>query len=191
LKLSALLACGAVAGAWASPDALNWQPTLAWSQPWRWFTAAWIHLGMWHLGANLVGLALIALLGVRASTNASDALAWLLAWPLTHLALLLQPSLVRYAGLSGVLHAGVVIVGVRLLRGSRGSRRGVGTAILAGVALKLLLEEPWRGPLRSVAHWDFAVAPAAHVAGAAAGGLCALLLARGGRRGPQGLGSPQ
>jgi len=42
--------------------------------------------------------------------------------------------------------------------------------------LKLLSEAPWRGATQAVVGWDFALAPMAHVSGAASGLLCALLL---------------
>lgn len=179
LLLTAGLAAGALLG-WffGSAEAWNWQPGLAATQPWRWFSAAWVHLSSAHLGANLAGLAVIGWLGVRARVTGTDALAWAAAWPLTHLALLAQPALQRYAGLSGVLHAGVVVVALRLWRSSIPREHVLGMAVVAGVAIKLLLEEPWQGALRRTPLWDFAVAPAAHLAGALAGALCALVLAR-------------
>lgn len=172
-----MLGAGAIAALAIDDTHWVWQPALAWAQPWRWWTAAWVHLSTMHLLANLAGLALVALLGWRAAASRADALAWAVAWPLTHLLLLAQPSLARYAGLSGVLHAGVVVAAVRLARGDPGPQRTVGAALLAGVALKLLLEEPWQGALRRTAEWDIAVAPAAHVAGAFAGALCAVAAA--------------
>ena len=49
----------------------------------------------------------------RAAASAA-ALAWALAWPLTHLALLAEPALLRYGGLSGVLRAGAAVAAVAL-----------------------------------------------------------------------------
>ncbi|HEY0858541.1 MAG TPA: hypothetical protein VGE16_15865, partial [Albitalea sp.] len=54
-------------------------------------------------------------------------------------------------------------------------RRRVGLALLAGLALKVLLEAPWAGALRHPHGWDIAVAPLAHASGALAGLLCALI----------------
>ncbi len=71
-----------------------------------------------------------------------------MAWPLTQLGLLLQPSLLHYGGLSGVLHAGVVIAALGLLQRESGLRRAVGWLILGGVALKVGMEQPWQGGLR-------------------------------------------
>lgn len=172
--MAGTLGVGAVAGIGADSARWHWTPALATSELWRWWTAAWVHWSHWHLMANLAGLAVVGLLGWRAGAGRTDAWAWAVAWPLTHGALLLQPALHRYGGLSGVLHAGVVIVAVRLAWATPGPRRAIGAALLAGVALKLLLEEPWRGALRQSAGWDIAIAPAAHVCGAVAGALCAL-----------------
>jgi rhomboid family GlyGly-CTERM serine protease len=174
LVVACVLGAGAVAGIGVDSAGWTWVPAMATSEPWRWWTAAWVHWSHGHLLANLAGLAVVGLLGWRAGAAPSDAWAWAAAWPLTHGALMLQPALQRYGGLSGVLHAGVVIVAVRLAWGSPGPRRAIGAALLAGVALKLLLEEPWRGALRHSADWDIAIAPAAHVSGAVAGALCAL-----------------
>lgn len=175
IALTAVLCSGALVAALVDPTALDWQPALAASQPWRWWTAAWVHLSPMHLAANLLGTALLAALGWAARCEVRDAAAWLLAWPLTHLGLLLQPELAHYGGLSGVLHAGVVVAAIGLARRDSGARRALGLALLAGVAIKLLFERPWQGTLRELPGWDIAIAPAAHVCGALAGALCAVL----------------
>lgn len=116
--LCALAGAGALLTALAGePAALRWQPERAWTQPWRWWTAAWVHLSTLHLVANLAGTALVAALGPAAGCGRRAALAWAAAWPLTHGALLAQPALAFYGGLSGVLHAAVAVAAVQLLRG--------------------------------------------------------------------------
>ena len=160
---------------------LDWQPALALQQPWRCITAAWVHLSSQHLLGNLVGAVLVAAYGSSAGCGRRAALAWALAWPLTHAALLLQPALLHYGGLSGLMHAGVAVASWQLLRGERGQRRAVGAAVLAMMALKLLLEAPWQGgPLRHDSGWDIAIAPLAHSTGALAGLLCAWACGVGG-----------
>lgn len=182
LALCALAAIGAGAG-WLLPAAgLDWQPSLAAGEPWRLWTAAFVHWSPLHLGANLAGCAVLAGFGMAAVVPQRAALAWLLAWPLTHAALLAQPALAHYGGLSGVLHAGVAVVAVVLLA-RPGRARAIGAAVTAGLLAKLLLERPWAGPLSHPAGWDIAVAPLAHAAGAAAGALCALALGLGRRPG--------
>lgn len=162
---------------------LGWSPALAWQEPWRWWSAAWVHLSGRHLVANLVGLLLVALLGLAVRAGWRAAAAWALAWPLTHLMLLAQPALARYGGLSGVLHAGVAVAALQLWRAApagesgRGARR-LALALAAGLVAKLLLEAPWAGSVQAVAGWDIPVAPGAHAAGVLAGTLAAAWLLR-------------
>lgn len=167
--------------AWFAPrEALDWQPTLAQSEPWRWWTAAFVHWSPSHLGANLAGLALLALLGHQSQATAPMAVAWIASWPFTHLALLLRPELEHYGGLSGLLHGGVAVLACWLIVAHVGRPRWVGAALLAGLVVKVLLEQPWGDVLHPVGGWNIAVAPLAHAAGALCGLLCALLaLARG------------
>ena len=133
---------------------------------------------------NLLGCAALIAWGNAATLGRRHTLAWLLAWPLTTLLLATSPSLLRYGGLSGLLHAGVAIGAWALFWHCQGQRRMVGALVLAGLALKLLFEEPL------LAHWlglnvpklplagapGFVVASYAHFAGAMAGLFCAVAL---------------
>lgn len=163
---------------------LDWQPSLWQTQPWRLWTAALVHWSGVHLLLNLLGCAALIAWGNAAGVGARQTWAWLLAWPLTQLLLATAPSLLRYGGLSGVLHAGVAIGAWALVWHCQGQRRMVGVLVLAGLALKLLFEEPL------LAHWlglnvpklplagapGFAVASYAHFAGTVAGLFCAAAL---------------
>jgi rhomboid family GlyGly-CTERM serine protease len=162
--------------AWSSTHAcLDWQPSLALNQPWRAFTAAFVHYSPMHLAANLVGAVLVGLFGWAAQTPRHMTFAWLIAWPLTQLGLLVQPSLLHYGGLSGVLHAGVIIVCVHLMFQGTSTQRRVGWATLLVVSAKVLMEAPWQGPLSHPAEWDIAVAPMAHATGVVAGLVAGLV----------------
>lgn len=172
--LCAAAALGALLARAVDPALLRWQPELAFGQPWRLVTAAWVHLSDRHLAANLAGTVVVAALGRAAGCDCRAAAAWALAWPLTQLGLLAQPALSAYGGLSGVLHAAVAVAAWQLLRAERGLRQAVGGAVAAGLLAKLLLEASWQGPLRTPPGWDIAIAPAAHASGALAGWLCAL-----------------
>jgi rhomboid family GlyGly-CTERM serine protease len=156
---------------------LDWQPELSWREPWRWWTAAFVHWSPLHLAANLAGAAVLAAFGWAAALPARATLAWALAWPLTHGLLLLQPALLHYGGLSGVLHAGVAVGATVLVRQRTGRARWIGVAVLLGLALKIVLERPWAGALSHPAGWDIAIAPLAHAAGALTGLVCALIVA--------------
>lgn len=164
--------------AWPLPrEALDWQPALVAAQPWRALTAAFVHWTPIHLAANLAGCAVIALLGWRAGLGRREALAGLVALPLTQLGLLLRPELQRYAGLSGELHALVAIAALTLLlRGGR--ERLIGAGIVLGLAAKLMLEHPLGPVLRATPGFDFPVAPFAHLSGALCGALAWALTMR-------------
>jgi len=152
---------------------IDWQPALAATQPWRALSAAFVHYSALHLGANLAGAALVGALGHAARVPLRSVIAWGVAWPLTQFGLLLQPALLHYGGLSGVLHAGVAVVAVHLVCAGSVSQRRIGVAMLAVLIVKVLSETPWAGPLRHPAGWDIAVAPLAHASGGAMGALCA------------------
>ena len=155
---------------------IDWQPALALDQPWRAFSAAFVHYSPMHLAANAVGAVMVGVFGWAAQVPPRMTVAWLIAWPLTHFGLLLQPSLLHYGGLSGLLHAGVVIVCVHLMFNGTTSQRRVGAATLLVVMAKVLTEAPWKGALIYPADWDIAVAPMSHASGVAAG-LAACLVA--------------
>jgi rhomboid family GlyGly-CTERM serine protease len=163
------MVAGAVVSWWLPAAWLDWQPGLAFTEPWRWWSAAFVHWSEHHLLANLAGAALVGALGVVPRLHWHAAAAWALAWPLVHLPLLLQPGLAHYGGLSGVMHAGVTAASVGLCRDRR--TRFVGVSLLIGTTVKVLTETPWGAPLRQTEGWDIAIAPLAHATGAVAGAL--------------------
>lgn len=175
-------AAAALGGVLAFPlpsELLDWQPSLAWSQPWRALSAAWVHWSLHHLLMNLAGCAALAWLGWRAHLGPRAVATWALAWPLTQFGLLAQPALRHYGGLSGVLHAAAAIVSCHLLaRGDDRRARAVGALLLLGLLAKILWEAPWGPATRTVEGWDFALAPAAHASGALAGLLAWSLIGR-------------
>jgi len=175
VTLAALLGAASLL-AWFMPTVwLDWQPALATHQPWRCWSAAFVHWSPLHLGANLFGTLLVGALGRVGRVPWPTTLAWFVAWPLLHLALLAQPALAHYGGLSGVLHAGVAAAAVEIALTDRGQPRLIGLLLLGGLLLKIVLETPWGAPLRHPADWDIAIAPLAHTTGALAGATLALL----------------
>lgn len=180
--LAAALALGAGVAVAVDPAAIDWQPALAAGQPWRAWSAAWVHYSVLHLAANLAGCALVGALGWVARVPLRSAVVWFVAWPLTQLGLLARPDLLHYGGLSGVLHAGVAAVALHLIVATRGTRRRIGIAMLAGLALKVLLESPWGAALRHPPGWDIAVAPFAHASGLVVGAALAGLAEAWARR---------
>jgi len=152
-------------------------PPHGWAQaPWRWWTCAWLHGSPAHHLGNLVGLVVMAALGQQARLPTSAALAWLLSWPLTHLALAGQALPTVYIGASGVLHAGAAILGIyHLLDRHEGARRSIGTLLLGGLFIKVFMENPWQHPLITSADSAITVAPWAHLSGSLAGGVLGLI----------------
>ena len=176
--VAALLGACALLGLAVPRESIDWQPALAATEPWRAFTAVAVHYSDRHLAGNLAGALLAAVFGVVAQAPPRLALAWLAAWPLTHLALLVEPRLGHYGGLSGVLHAGAAAVIVWLLVRGAPAQRWVAGAVGLGLVAKLLAEAPWGEALRYPAAWDIAVAPIAHATGVLAGAACAVLALR-------------
>ncbi len=184
LALALLLALGGAFGYGHSAESFDWQPALAFAEPWRAFSAAFVHYSKLHLIGNAAGLALTAAYGWAARVPPRIALAWFVAWPLTQFGLLVQPGLLHYGGLSGVVHAGVAIVTLHVIVAGH---RWVGGTILAMLFVKLITESPFGAPLQHVSGWDIALAPIAHATGVAAGLLCggvAETIARATRAGP-------
>ena len=160
------------------PAAWSWHREMLGKEPWRWLTAPWVHWSLKHTLANAAGVALLAWIGLRTALSNRAAIAWLLALPLGQALLWVKTDLVEVAGLSGWLHAGVAVLAVVLCRRENARERMLGAAVSAGLVLKLLLEAPWGPALRYEPMWDtMPVVPWAHLVGALAGALMALLVA--------------
>jgi rhomboid family GlyGly-CTERM serine protease len=174
LALACLLAACAALGWFTPRSSIDWQPARAASEPWRALSAVGVHYSARHLAGNLAGAALAGAFGVVAQVPLALALAWLAAWPLTQIGLLLRPELAHYGGLSGVLHAGIAIVALWLLvSATTRAQRWVAVGVIGGLVAKLLNEAPWGPLLRHSPGWDISVAPFVHASGAVAGALCA------------------
>ncbi|MDO9314123.1 MAG: hypothetical protein Q7T97_06225 [Burkholderiaceae bacterium] len=156
--------------------AIDWQPALAHAEPWRAWTAVFVHYSNLHLAANLAGSVGVAAWGWVGRVPARTVVAWVIAWPLVQWGLLMQPELLHYGGLSGVLHAGVAVVAVHLACSGSCAQRRIAVAVLAVLVGKLLFESPWAGAISHPPGWDIAVAPGAHVSGVLAGTVVSVLL---------------
>lgn len=181
---------------WAPPgtlEALTWHADDGLQHPWTLWTGAWVHLNTPHLIANQLALGALTAFAWILRPPLASALAWLLAWPLMQLSLLLWPQIGYAVGLSGVLHAGVMVLAVQLLRRRIAvpKARRWGALLLLGLLLKLGLERGWDFPVVWDGANDMSIVQAAHLAGAFWGlwlGLVTSWLpeprARGGDAGP-------
>ena len=146
--------------------------------PWTLLTASLVHLSTLHLLGNLLALGALAALGWAWRADSRAALAWLVAWPLGTLGLLLWPSVTAYAGLSGLLHAGAAVLWAHAT--GRPGFKPWSFVLFAGLGLKLMVEHAWSQPLAHQPFWGFDVVTAAHLTGTLAGAACGLLLRRWG-----------
>ena len=169
--LAGLLLVGSVVAFFVpvAPQMLDWQPMLAPREPWRAWTAAFVHLSGQHLAANVFGTLLVGAFGVVARVPWRIVAAWLVAWPLTHAGLLVEPGLLHYGGLSGMLHAGVACAAIHLVAAGTERRQAIGVATLALLIVKVISESPWGPALRYLSNWDIAIAPLVHACGLIAG----------------------
>ena len=153
------------------------QPMLSWLTLWpahgwakfRWWmlwSPAWAHASALHLQFNLLAGVLVGLLGWGLRAPPWAALGWLLAWPLTHALLMLDPRLLWYVGASGMLHAGVAVLVIVLWDQHR---RAMATTVAAILTAKVLLDVLSGLPVASRAGLDIPVAPISHLFGASAG----------------------
>lgn len=160
--------------------ALRWQASSWREQPWTLWTAALTHLNAAHLSVNLLALLCLCIIGAHAGAGAREALALLMAWPLTQLALLLWPQVQFYAGLSSLNHAVAGIITARSAIELVVNKRFQMISFLLTLMLtaKLLWEAAWIEPLRADANWGFTVVQAAHLSGFLAGILSLLIVSQ-------------
>jgi hypothetical protein len=151
-------------------QALTWYAELWPAQPWTLWTSAWVHLNTPHLIGNQLALGALTAAGWVLRPSMSATLAWALSWPLLQLSLLWWPQVTHAVGLSGLLHAGVAVLGLHLLLDPAAPKtRPWGVVLLSGLMVKLLIECSWQHPLLNDPHTDMAVVQAAHLSGAAWG----------------------
>lgn len=171
--------------------ALTWRADTWPAQPWTLWTSAWVHLSTPHLIGNQLALGALTAFGWMVQPRRSAALAWFLCWPLAQASLLLWPHIGYAVGLSGLLHAGAAVVAMHLVLGSLPipKARRWGVLLLAGLLVKMLLEQAWLRPVG----WDegsqVSVVLAAHLTGGVWGMVLGTLSARWSslRRSDQGL----
>ncbi len=171
LALAALLL--AIAGS-SMTELLRYQvANIKTGEIWRLISANLVHLGWSHTLMNLLGLGLIWGLFWRFFSNWQWWLISLISSLSVSLGLIfLNPELVWYVGLSGVLHGLFVAGAIGAIR--RGDRREA--ILLAAIAGKLLWEQSI-GALPGSA--DMAGGPVvvdSHLYGAISGALAALIL---------------
>jgi membrane associated rhomboid family serine protease len=184
LALSSIAVTAIALGGDSNPALhLAWQAS-TWAQaPWTWWTASLVHLSWTHLGANLLGLGAVAVLGYAVGANRFAFAALMLAWPLSNLGLAwgqqLWPEVSNCSGLSGLLHAATAILWSFVAINFAPTRfsRFISWMLFGGVTLKLMLEQPWSHPVVFDPSFGFEVVQASHWVGTLMGAACGASLA--------------
>jgi len=165
-------------------DVMTWRADGWLYQPWTLWTSAWVHMNTPHLIGNQVALGALTAFAWVVRPNGRCTLAWLLVWPLTQASMAWWPQIGYAVGLSGLLHAGAMVLAVQLVLKRMAVRKGTrwGGLLLLGLVVKLALERGWSYPVV----WDpgnnMSVVQAAHLSGACWGLVGGWLL--GGRPWP-------
>jgi hypothetical protein len=183
LAVCALLGGGSVLAAWltgVAPPVPEWPAhPLAWEaarwvrHPWTLWTSAWVHTSLGNLSGNLLAIIGLAIAGAALGAQRPAAIALLVAWPVSTLALLIWPQVTHYAGLGGPIHAAAAVLGVHMA--ARPALKPFSPLLFAALALKLLAERAWTQPVAFDPSWGFNVVYAAHLTGALAGAVCGAL----------------
>jgi len=144
-------------------------------EQWRLWTAHWVHLGVWHWLLNAVALSLLPEIFFHTSRR-FFLLLWFVLPPLLSLMLyIFQPSLVLYAGLSGVLHGIYLAVALNAIQSTYRAERRMGWVVAAGVCTKVCWET-YSGNSQTAALIGAPVVLHAHQYGAELGALLWLIL---------------
>jgi rhomboid family GlyGly-CTERM serine protease len=160
-------------------EALTWRADHWAERPWTLWTSAWVHLNTPHLIGNQLALGALTAFAWVIRPSLRCAMAWLTAWPLTQFTLLLWPQIGYAVGLSGLLHAGAMVLAVQLMfkRIPIRKARRWGALLALGVLTKILLERGWQYPVVWDRANDMSVVQAAHLSGVMWGLLLGLLVA--------------
>jgi rhomboid family GlyGly-CTERM serine protease len=178
--------CGLLAalciGVWLLP--VEWQIALRWDAqtwsdaPWTCWSASLTHLSDTHLLVNVLALLCLAIIGAHTGCGRAEALAVLMAWPLSTGLLLMWPQVQFYAGFSGLNHALALVIIAQSAIHLIVKREFSAIAFLLALMLmsKMIWEQGWQVPLRPDLSWGFVVVQAAHVTGVLAAGMAVALV---------------
>lgn len=145
-------------------------------RPWSLWTSAWVHMNTQHLISNQLAVGALAAMAWVLKPGLRASLAWLLTWPVIPLVLPYWPHIGYYAGLSGLIHAAVAVVGVYLVAGRTTvpMARRWGGMLLLGLVTKLLIERAWHWPVVWSDNLGISVVQASHLVGSMAGAVAAI-----------------
>jgi len=145
--------------------------TELWSQPWRLWTAHWVHITLLHWLFNAAALVLLPEIFWRARPRLFVLLWFVLPVTISLMFCFFLPNLTAYAGLSGVLHGIYLALALDAIRSSVLAERRMGWLISAGAVGKVAFEA-YSGSSQTAELIGANVILAAHQYGAVLGVLC-------------------
>ena len=167
-------------------DAFEYRRAFLASEPWRLLTGHLVHINWPHAVINAAALVIVARLFAPDLSAPRQLVVLISACVVIGLGLAaLDPGILWYRGLSGVLHALFFAGAAKWLfsvRSRRVSSLWLPVALFAGGWIKVALEQPAGGALPYADWLGAAVVPQAHLLGAAWGSVFGLLLALADRR---------
>ncbi len=170
--------------AWASPSvlaALEYRADLVRTQPWRVFSAHFVHLNWVHVLVNAAAWVVVVRLYDKELTARRQLWAVVLAALAIGCALpLLWADIYHYRGFSGVLHTLYFVgalTGWRTARRTGASLRLPSLLLMAGI-VKVLLETPWTATTPWADWLGAHVVPQAHAMGSLVGVLVGWMAGR-------------
>ena len=143
-----------------------------WLEPWRIWTAHWVHVGWIHYFLNMLAFVCLPFIFPRLRNRYLLALILLLPAVISLSFYLIFPSIQAYAGFSGVLHG--IYVAVSLLYLQLPKERKFALLILGLVLLKIVGENTF-APNQSSALIGSPVLTEAHLLGAIWGAIFAVM----------------
>lgn len=143
-----------------------------WSEPWRWWTAHWVHVGWIHYLLNMLAFICLPFIFPRLKNRYLLALILLLPLTMSFSFYFFYAKLHAYAGFSGVLHGIYLAVALNYLQFPK--ERKFALLVLALVVVKLIAENSV-APTQTAELIGSPVFTEAHWIGAIWGGVFALL----------------
>ncbi|OTG67441.1 rhombosortase [Acinetobacter silvestris] len=142
------------------------------NEPWRWWTAHWVHVGWTHYFLNMLAFACLPFIFPQVKNRHLIGLLLILPLFISFCFYYFYPNVEAYAGLSGVLHGLYVACAMYYLQFKK--ERKFSTIVLCLVLAKIIWENTF-GSLQTAELIGSPILVEAHFLGAI-GGLCVAVI---------------
>lgn len=143
------------------------------TQPWRWWTGHWVHVGWIHYLLNVLVFACLPFLFPNIKKISLIILLLLLPPLLSFSFYLIYPHIFAYAGLSGILHGLFIFCAIVSLK-NKADRHF--SALIIVIVLAKIIWEYYFGSLQTAQLIGSPVLTQAHLLGVIFGGLLAVFI---------------